>query len=177
MYCKHCGNQITPNANFCTRCGQPVENSSTGTTLKESLTNEDYLKAYIGNNYEKIIKRNGSLWTFLFGYSYLLYRKMWASALLLMLFYILLYNNLEANLAYLCHQLVSLILTFSFKTLYVQRSQKKIEQIKVRNSEKTNEEILEICKKKGGTSIGLIFLPFIITITLAFLNGFLAALI
>jgi len=48
-------------------------------------SNEDYLKAYIGKNYEIIRKEKLSISAFIFGPFYLIYRKMWLSALLVFL--------------------------------------------------------------------------------------------
>ena len=56
-----------------------------------------------------------------------------------------------------------------FKKIYMNKVQKEVDLIKKMNEGKTKEELVEICKKKGGTSKAAIIYGIIVFICIVFL--------
>ena len=106
MYCKNCGKNLNQGEIFCANCGAKVENENNiivRNNFDQNIQNptmsnvnnldnninqnqqvttidvdQELRKAYIDKNAEKILKgRGGSAWLFLFGATYLLYRKLY----------------------------------------------------------------------------------------------------
>ena len=120
------------------------------------MSEEKYIEAYVGKNYDKILNSNFSWPTFLFSIIYLLYRKLWLFSLLYFVISFLIALIFDYILElYTLSSLLSIILSFivalKFKDLYLYKINKDITKIK----ESTNDEdkILSLCKKKGGVSI------------------------
>jgi len=142
-----------------------------------SIDDNVLINAYIGNNADTL--RNGTFsWCSLFfGVFYFWYRKSYktlgmyflatlilniAHYLLKHIFitHILLLNRLF-NISLL---LVSLYFAFQFKSLYLNYVKTQISKVKNQNQEKSEEELCEICSKKGGTTIVPIVLGIVLTI-------------
>lgn len=118
-------------------------------------SDEDYIKAYVGPNYNSFKTVKFSVPFFLFGPVYLLYRKLWKYALLLL--------AVEPTLEYFIGDSASIlttiiwfIISFKFNDMYLKYTEKKVTKIKERNMDKSSQEILNICKSKGGISISSI---------------------
>lgn len=136
---------------------------STSPTPSNNLQQEDeeLLKAFIGPNYEKITTSNFNFAGFFFNTFYMLYRKMFLYALLIFIINILIGSKLNSILT---TSGFSLIIGLFINKLYLYYATRKINKIKSVNPEKNLEELKEICKRKGGTSVGTIFLGLIIEI-------------
>lgn len=173
-YCPHCGanikeeqarynyqprEEITPTINL-----QPTheeqfqysKNYSNSTTENNNITfskqEEDYLKAYVGKNYEKIKNSNFSLLTFFLGPIYFFYRKLYIEGLILCFFFIMLPSL----------YLIGIIITaIAFKTIYLKHALQKIKTIKNTNHGLDYETILQKCRKQGGTNI---WIPIIVVV-------------
>lgn len=128
---------------------------------------QELRKAYIGKNAEKIIKgRGGSVWLFLFGSTYLLYRKLYLYGFLYFIITLLLsYFNL-AGFAFIGQ----LVLCFFFYKVYLNYVDKKIMAIKRSNQHLGFEELKEKCRKQGGVSYAMIAL----SIGISFIFGFIS---
>lgn len=162
MYCSRCGKKVEQEDFYCGNCGNTIKTNESfayqnNLNIEKNITNtnqiEDYLiDAYIGKNQEKLKEENFSINTFFLGIYYILYRKMWLLAVLYIVVIIIssiflptFYNAI--NFA------VGIIISFKFKKMYIKQVREKVEIIKKENSFKSNEELIEICRKKGGTSI------------------------
>lgn len=87
------------------------------------------------------------------------YRKMFAYGILTFLLIIIVINIF--NLLYLIFAIGAVVGCFVNK-IYLNYAQKKIISIKAKNQGKSGEELIRICTSKGGTSIGKMFLGFIV---------------
>lgn len=112
---------------------------------------EEYLKAYIGKNYEKIINSNISIPAFFFAELYWFYRKMFLFGLILGIIRILILNSPLGLFALI----INVICIFITNKVYLIDAKYKISKIKGKMYGKNSQEILNACASKGGTSIGL----------------------
>ena len=181
------------------------ENNVIGNLNEEYEANQligedDYLKAYIGKNYDSF-KNGGFSWNYFFLRStYLLYRKMYLAAFIhgiLDYFFVVVCICLwfssfpgfghdtfsDFLYIFLFNLLLFIIIGFKFKNLYCKFAKKKVKLIVNNNSSLPQQEILEICSKRGGTikleSDIIIFLGFYILegILFSLVSSFLNSLI
>lgn len=190
MNCGNCGSNVNPGDMFCQKCGAGINNSKNS---QNTVINDEVLvDAYIGKNIEELRKGNFSWCTFFFDVYYAFYRKMWLFSLLYFLSYLVVFALLMVLILILIKQTneitfiqnyvkyyliiyggisltslaLRLVFSFKFKKAYLKQATKKVEQIKIRNMGKTNEEIKKECSKKGGTSIFGIFLSLLLPVVL-----------
>lgn len=138
---------------------------------KYITSDNDYIDAYIGPNAVWIKKQSFSILTAFFGPFYLLYRKLWTQGIILLILYICSYVYLFENLGIVLRVVINIIMAIKFREIYITVVEKRIQQIKTQNADKTSSELLEECKNKGGSwSIGKLFfilcLYFIIVVIL-----------
>lgn len=126
---------------------------SSNQTVNNNTTSNDkeYLKAYIGKNYEKIINSNISIPAFFFAELYWFYRKMFLFGLILGIIRILILNSPLGLFALI----INVICIFVTNKVYLIDAKYKISKIKGKMYGKNSQEILNACASKGGTSIGL----------------------
>lgn len=176
MYCSKCGNKIEEHANFCRDCGAGLNTSTHSYNYdygKGYIGEEDFKKAYVGNNYDNIENGKFSIPMFFFGAYYLFYRKMWLYAFLWIAMIVginigsFIYDD---NYFSFIPIILSIIMAFNFNKLYLRAVDKRVEGIKQKNLDKSSQEILEQCRKKGGVSVLAVILSVIfITIVVTFL--------
>lgn len=116
-----------------------------------------FIDSYIGKNVSKVKKAKVSIWAFFFGPLYLWYRKMYK------LFGIVLGVNLLVSTIFsllniplatvVIMIIIDLGLGFKFQDLYLKEVNKSVDKIKNSNQEKNEEDIINICSKKGGITI------------------------
>lgn len=128
---------------------------------------QELRKAYIDKNAEKILKgRGGSVWLFLFGAMYLLYRKLYLYGFLYFLIsFVFSYFNL-GGISFI----IQVVLCFFFYKIYLNYVDKKILSIKKNNPNLSFEELKERCRKQGGVSYAMIALSIGILLILGFIN-------
>lgn len=139
-----------------------------------SINDEELLKAFIGNNYEKITTRPFNFAGFFFSTFYMFYRKMFGYALLVFLLNLIvlnLINNFIVTIAF------NVVVGLLVNKVYLFYSNKKIAKIKLENADKDITELKNICSSKGGTSVGKIFLGFITELGIAFVILFVMMII
>ena len=128
---------------------------------QQTITDEDYLKAYIGLNVEWIEKQSFSIPTAILGPFYLLARKQWFPALILIVLFIFSYLYIPETIGIILRVICDIIMATRFRKIYLKDAKRKIEQIKSQN--KSPYEILKKCKKKGGLfNIGLVIVIFMV---------------
>ena len=115
---------------------------------------DDYslIDAYIGKNADKLRIGNFSGNTFFFGMMYVLYRKMWLLGITWLVLSMIINKFLPSYAGFLTGAL-NLTVSLTFKSMYLKHVKEEVEKIKATNPEKTPEQLLEICRKKGGTTI------------------------
>lgn len=119
----------------------------------DSGGDDKYLKAYVEPNYEAIKKAKFSIPTLIFGPWYLLYRKLWGYALAIIIVSIAATILLSSDLADAVNAIINIALAFKFQSIYLKKAEEHVENIKQQNLDKSTSELLEVCKKKGGTSL------------------------
>lgn len=140
---------------------------------------DKYVKAYIGTNYEHIKNSKISLPALFFGAYYLLYRKVWNCALIYIIINAAAQLLLGDSLSTLAAIILNIYTAYKFKDIYLKKVDNHVERIKQENLDKTNEELINICKKKGGVTIaapiigffGIYIIIFLIAV-IFFLLGF-----
>ena len=195
MYCKNCGKNLNQGEIFCANCGAKVENENNiivRNNFDQNIQNptmsnvnnldnninqnqqvttidvdQELRKAYIDKNAEKILKgRGGSAWLFLFGATYLLYRKLYLYGFIYFLInFVLSYFNLAG----VCF-IIQIVLCFFFYKIYLNYVDKKISSIKKNNPNLSFEQLKEKCRKQGGVSYAMIALSIGISLIIGFIS-------
>lgn len=176
MYCPRCGSKCIENEKFCRSCGEPLKqewntnqyypSSDNYNYNYSNITDETLEEAYVGPNYEKIKKGRFSIAAFFFGIYYLIYRKMWLYALG-WLALIIAGNILISEYVSILSLGIFIAAGIGFNKLYMQHVKKKIEKLKDQYSNRSKEELLKICKEKGGVSVGGVIFIFFLIFTIA----------
>ena len=132
-----------------------------------SSTDEEFIKAWMGNLYAKANSKF-SIPTFFFGGYYFVFRKMYLSGLLMILVNLILSSLplLLLNTVTLVASPILLILLnigygFAFYPLYKKYVKAQLQKIKAQSP--TPNELLNVASKKGGTSIGIAIVSVIVS--------------
>ena len=137
---------IIPNNN-----GTP--NQSVMSSSNTNIENEELLKVFIGNNYEKIIKNQFNFPAFFLGSIYFVYRKMYLYGFIIFILNLIISNVIENYMiAYPISLFLFILIGFFIDKIYIKFAKKKIEKIKSQNTEKNFEGIKNICVQEGRTS-------------------------
>lgn len=127
--------------------------------------NDELLRSFIGNNYDKITKNVFNVPGFFFSTFYLFYRKMFLYGILLFLINLFFLNVLKS---YFLVLVVNVLVGFFVNKLYLYYANKEIEKLKVKYPGISNNELKIYCINKGGTSVGNIFLGFLVEFAITF---------
>ena len=191
MYCPRCGTKVNENIEYCHHCGanikeelsrynfnpiqestvekgkQPTHEEQYQYSLEYSYGNkEEFIRAYVGKNYEKIKKQKFSWPSFFLGSIYCFYRKLYTLGLI---WVIISWITGILNIAFLL--ILQIVLARYFSAIYLSTVEKRVKTIKRQNKTTSQEEILTQCTKKGGTNFILTFiLIFIICIALGIIS-------
>lgn len=122
--------------------------------VANSVRDDELLRAYIGDNYEKITNKRFNFAGFFFTTFYMFYRKMFLYGILLFFVYLVL-SNFMKNIIIII--LLGIVAGLFVNKAYIHHANKKIAKIKLQNQQKDISELKSICSTKGGTSIGRIF--------------------
>lgn len=131
----------------------PINNNISN---NNSYSDEELLRAFIGNNFEKVATNRFNFSAFFFSSFYFLYRKMYLVGIILVILSAVVSYFFKST--FIIGILISIISGFAFNSLYLNFVSKKIERIKATS---TTEDIKAVCTRKGGTSILLAILVFI----------------
>ncbi len=150
-------NEFQNNDNVNPSLQQNISYISQPTNNSISINDEELLKDFIGNNYEKITTKQFNFAGFFFTTFYMFYRKMFLYAIILFLVNLFVLNVINN---YTVTILFNVAVGFLVNKIYLYYAKKKIDKIKSQNSQKDINELKVICSNKGGTSVGKIFLGF-----------------
>lgn len=128
------------------------------------ISDDELLKAFIGNNYEKITTRKFNFAGFFFTTLYMFYRKMFGYTLIVFLINLIVLNVIDKFIVTL---LFCIIVGFLVNKLYLSYAKKKVAIIKMSNPQKNQEELNKLCAAKGGTSVGQIFVGLFVEVVIA----------
>jgi hypothetical protein len=162
MVCPKCGNIINYGENFCRACGSPLNYTQNDYINNQNIVIDDntLIKAYIGPNVDKLTNNSFSWCSFLFGGLYFFYRKMYLFGVItLLISFLLTYCVKEYSILLLVFLVIAGIY---FKKYYVSEVSKKVERIKKENATKNTNDLIQICNKEGGTSVGMLILAAIV---------------
>lgn len=147
----------------------PINNNVPNTIDPNVVASDEedvFTDAFIGKNVNKIKNVKFSIWAFLFSSLYLWYRKMYKLFGIVFGFSLissLLFSILNIPfMSYVVSIGIGIVLGIKFKDLYLKHVYTSVDKIKNNNSDKTPEEVINICSKKGGTTI----IPIIVGIVL-----------
>lgn len=124
---------------------------------------EEYMKAFIANNYEKITKSKFSICAFFLGEIYYFYRKMFLYGIIIFVIRIILGMISPAIMIVL-----NIVLGIFTNKIYINYAQNKVDSYKLYNK----DNIMELCKKNGGTSIIMVLISVITEVLLVFVMLF-----
>ena len=164
----------------------PVENWFQEKNRKEQ--EQIYLKEYIGENYESFEQGGLSFCCFFFGIVYVLYRKQYLFMIIQFLLYFILllvvtfnYNAISTSTENIIGVLIIYLAIHSapvlfFKKFYYTDSLRKVRKILSENKEKSDMEIRNLCREKGGTSlVGPILIIILSVFVLPTISSFIKA--
>ncbi len=131
---------------------------------------EKLLISFIGNNYDKIIQQKFSVPALFLSWIYTLYRRVYIPSIIGMIAIIIL--SLLPNPIYTIVVFIfAVVLGINFNKWYVAYAKKQVEKIKISNQTVNENELINICKKKGGTNFWLVILIYaIFAIVIKILN-------
>lgn len=180
--CPQCGTVANESDRICGNCGIDISHSS---QLEQS---DALLKAYVGERkqdyyFEKWGIGNKQTWNwaaFFLSFFWLGYRKMYKFIIYFLLAFIVIdmivyFSNYHLDVVNKYVGLaVAVALGISGNLLYKDHAQKEIEKIKATSSE---EQILEMTKKRGGTSWGGVWIALGLLIAYAIISAILELII
>ncbi len=151
----------TSSLNNTTKTDEAAFNISPTQNNSSQLIDDELLKAFIGNNYEKITTKPFNFAGFFFTTFYMFYRKMFLYALIVFLINLVILNVInDSFITAVFNFLVGLFVN----KIYLHHANNKINKIKINNPQKSIDEIKGICASTGGTSIGKLFLGLFVEI-------------
>lgn len=123
--------------------------------------NEKLMRAYVCNGYDNFVTKKFNFYALWLGLFYIAYRKLytlsialWTVALALGIGTRFIENQNVADdivIAYIV--LAFIFLGFNFNGIYINNVKQEIEKIKAENPNTSEEELCDICAKKGKPSI------------------------
>ena len=132
---------------------ESVPNVNNPVSQNENDENDDELiDYYIGNKAAQFRQGGFSIFTLLFGYIYVFYRKMYLYGFLWMAI-ILIISFFLRQLAFIGPVAIAIIMAISFKKLYMEHVRDQVNQIKAENPGSSREQLKAICSQKGGVAI------------------------
>ncbi len=164
--CTNCGANINAGQPFCAICGTKATQQTTdylsNNTVQDrgqsfnnyniGITDEQLIDAYIGKNAEQMKKSTFSIWSFLFGMFYVIYRKMWLLAAIGIVISLVANLFLPSFAMYIVGAF-GWVVAFQFNKWYLANVKENIEKIKSENVGVSSQHLIEICRRKGGTSV------------------------
>lgn len=142
----------------------PLPNNNIYNSQVDNINEDELLKAFIGNNYDKIVKGSFNIPGFFFTTLYMFYRKMFGYALLAFLGSLIILNVLKMfPIAIVFNILIGLFVN----KIYVSYAKKRVSRLHQANPNKSLEELKSICASKGGVSVGNIFIGFLVELVIS----------
>ncbi len=142
------------------------ENYSNETNIS---SDQDYIISFIGNNIDWF-KSKISFPAIIFGPFYYFYRKLFAQGFIISIIYLITYKYLSTDIGMIARLIINFYLGFTFNQKYLIEANRRVDFIKGQNPDKTGEELIEECSKKGGTIkpqiVVLIFIIYFMVIAL-----------
>ena len=131
-----------------------------------SASDQELLRAYVGNNYQKIISMPFNIFGFLFTALYVLYRKMYSYSLILLAILVAVFIFIKSPIiVFIIYLILAIFIGFTINRIYISSAKRKVNNIKQKNINMHYQEIKDICSLNGGTSIrGVISITLIVVV-------------
>lgn len=168
--CPNCKALNTEGSQVCGACGMQLTNNQNNEQETQKNIDVELIHSYIGKNSDALLKGGFSWCTFFLGMMYIWYRKMY-KVLIAWVIVLVIANAVFGALklypiAAIIQFATYIVIAIKFKDLYIKHVTEQVAQIKASNPGKTKEELVEICMKKGGTTIIPVILFIIFDIVL-----------
>ncbi len=122
---------------------------------------EKLLILYIGDNYQKIMLQKFSIPALFFSWLYTLYRKVYIPSIIGMAIVSIL-GFLPNSIYYIIVLIFLIVLGINFNKWYIVYVKKQIQKIKTNNPNASENELINICRKQGGTNIWMSIVIYIV---------------
>lgn len=129
-------------------------NTNNVSTNNNMIDDQELIDAYIKKNVYKLNQGGFSWCTFLFGFIYALYRKMWALGFGWFVFNMIINYFLPSVATYIT-LLTGILMSINFKKYYLDFVKDRVTKIKESNPGKDHNQLKEICSAKGGVSVAV----------------------
>lgn len=177
MYCPKCNKEVNTGKLFCNVCGsrlvekdaeiQDNETIDINSGFTQVIDIPSMVKSYVGDSYDKIRSVNFSIWYFLFGVYYAIYRKMYLFSVIYLAANIgLLYINFKFSL--ILFGILNIVISLIFNNMYLLSVEKKVQKIRKKNSGLNRVDLLKVCKYTGGVN----YLPSLLAMILIFMINY-----
>lgn len=179
MKCPKCNSLMNEDDVQCLRCGWLNKNAPI-TNKKKTYKKDIYLETFIGEKINYFREKDVNIFFFIFGPFYYLYRKMYISGIIYLLFQLILLfflGNLIFKNTLIILFLFNFLLSIKVNKKYLKFAEEKVSHIKKRYDDFTDEQILMICKKVGFPDylmvlLAIIVSTFLILFSLLFRNSY-----
>ena len=151
----------------------PVSNSVQEINQETDDLNEVLMEAYIGQNSDRLQRGGFSAEAFVLSFTYLFYRKMWLFGTIVLAVIFGSYYLLPENIYGILYFGIMIFNGIAFKKLYLKHVTRKVNTIKRDNRNKSREQLILLCGRRGGAGIGGIFAPLIVAGVALFCLGLL----
>ena len=166
MKCPNCKATIDDYSKYCDYCGKEIIENRNTIIKKDEISEEEFQRAFLDNHYNNFQKKF-NIYALILGGPYLFYRKQYIIGSIFILIAVL-SMIVTPFLAIIMH----ILLSVTFNQEYLTFTNRKTREIKIKNIDKTKEEILNICKEKGKPSLllGLSSIVLILLLIVLILN-------
>ena len=128
----------------------------------------ELIRAFVGQNCDKIASGGFNFCAFFFGAFWFFYRKMF----LIGTCYIII--NVISNIIFsnsILFLVIDIAASLLANQMYMNFALKKVKEIEAQNPECNQQQLIEICQMKGGTSWGYVFLSFGVSLVVGIIGA------
>ena len=143
-HCLSCGSNVNPGDKYCRVCGaRLVNNEENMEQFQMPITNNDdiLVDAFMGEKANSFKTGSFSVYAFLFGAIYALYRKMWLVGIT-WLFIGIISTIFLKTISGIISLVVNLYICYQFNTWYINHAREQVKKIKEENPGKGMEELI-----------------------------------
>ena len=152
---------------------KPMKTRAEGSLLES----DELISAYIGPNYDKIMKRPFNFAAFFFGALYYFYRKMNLGGIIIIIISSLIGYFLKGYTVYYALLGLNIIIGFITNRLYSNHAIRRINNLLVSYGDKSLVEVKGMCRAYGGVSKARVFTAIVWLILLSFPIALILALV
>lgn len=177
MYCPKCNKEVNTGKLFCNVCGSRLvekdaeikdnEIIDTSSGFTQTIDVPSMVKSYVGDSYDKIRAVSFSIWYFIFGVYYALYRKMYLFSFIYLAAYLILLYFMP-TFCLILSGVVNIVVSLIFNNMYLKSVENKVQNIRRKNSGLNRSDLLKLCKYTGGVN----YLPSLLAMIIVFMFSY-----